>query len=162
MASFGSGSAPTRNTITFSFRLGPESALYCLSKNPTPTIENQVLQVPLRSRSGIWINYLSRSLQFTRRGEISRRVPRLRDEGGSTLSHQLVVTNHCFRPGIFCHSQGRMRLLAEILIIAALIFFCWNTPFKQYADRASRTITSTLDGMGGSLQKNQDKSVKRY
>lgn len=63
---------------------------------------------------------------------------------------------------IFCHSQKVMRLIAEILIIAALIFFCWNTPFKQYADRASRTITSALDGMGGSLQKNQDKSVKRY
>jgi hypothetical protein len=55
-----------------------------------------------------------------------------------------------------------MRLIAEILIIAALIFFGWITPFKQYADRASRTITSTLDGMGGSLQKHQDKSVKRY
>jgi hypothetical protein len=63
---------------------------------------------------------------------------------------------------IFCHSQGRMRLLAEILIIAALIYVGWNTPFKQYADRANRTITSTLDGMGGSLQKHQDKSVKRY
>ena len=63
---------------------------------------------------------------------------------------------------IFCHSQRRMRLIAEILIIAALIFFCWNTPFKQYADRANRTITSALDGLGGSLQKNQDKSVKRY
>jgi len=55
-----------------------------------------------------------------------------------------------------------MRLLAEILIIAALIYVGWNTPFKQYADRAHRTITSTLDEMGGTLQKHQDKSVKRY
>jgi len=62
----------------------------------------------------------------------------------------------------FLSLSGRMRLVAEILIIAALIFFGWNTPFKQYADRANRTITSTLDGMGGSLQKHQDKSVKRY
>ncbi len=55
-----------------------------------------------------------------------------------------------------------MRLLAEILIIAALIFVGWNTPFKQYADQAYAKVTSTLDSMGGSLQKNQDKSVKRY
>ena len=63
---------------------------------------------------------------------------------------------------IFCHSRKVMRLLAEILIIAALIFLGWNTPFKQYAERANRTITSTLDEMGGTLQKHQDKSVKRY
>jgi hypothetical protein len=55
-----------------------------------------------------------------------------------------------------------MRLLAEILIIAALIFFGWNKPFKDHAARANKTITSALDGLGGSLQKNQDKSVKRY
>ncbi|MGC2625870.1 MAG: hypothetical protein WA269_03460 [Candidatus Udaeobacter sp.] len=55
-----------------------------------------------------------------------------------------------------------MRLLAELLIIAALIYVDWNTPFKQYADRANTTITSTLDGMGGALQKHEDKSVKRY
>jgi hypothetical protein len=55
-----------------------------------------------------------------------------------------------------------MRLLAELLIIAALLYVGWNTPFKQYEDRANMTITSTLDGMGGALQKNQDKSVKRY
>jgi hypothetical protein len=55
-----------------------------------------------------------------------------------------------------------MRLLAEILVIAALIFLGWNTPFKDHVAKANRTITSTLDGMGGTLQKHQDKSVKRY
>ena len=63
---------------------------------------------------------------------------------------------------IFCHSRKVMRLLVELLVIAALIFLGWTTPFKQYADRANRTITSALDEMGGSLQKHQDKSVKRY
>jgi hypothetical protein len=55
-----------------------------------------------------------------------------------------------------------MRLLVEILIIAALIFFGWTTPFKDRADLAKANITSALDRMGGSLQKNQDKSVRRY
>jgi hypothetical protein len=55
-----------------------------------------------------------------------------------------------------------MRLLVEILIIAAVIAFGWNKPFKEHVDRAKATITSTLDGMGGTLQKHQDKSVKRY
>jgi hypothetical protein len=55
-----------------------------------------------------------------------------------------------------------MRLLVEILVIAALIYFGWNTTFKERADRAKATITSVLDGMGGMLQKNQDESVRRY
>jgi hypothetical protein len=55
-----------------------------------------------------------------------------------------------------------MRLLAEILIIAALISLGWNKPFKDHVAQANRTITSTLDSMGGALQKHQDKSVKRY
>jgi hypothetical protein len=55
-----------------------------------------------------------------------------------------------------------MRLLVEILIIAAVIFFGWNKPFKDQVAQASRTINSTLDSMGGTLQKHQDKSVKRY
>ena len=63
---------------------------------------------------------------------------------------------------MFCHSQGRMRLLAEILVIAALIFFCWNTPFKDHVARTKATITSALDSMGSTLQKHEDKSVKRY
>jgi hypothetical protein len=55
-----------------------------------------------------------------------------------------------------------MRLLAETLIIAALITLGWNTPYKRYYDQVYTEITSTLDRMGGSLQKNQDQSVKRY
>jgi hypothetical protein len=55
-----------------------------------------------------------------------------------------------------------MRLLAETLIIAALIAVGWNNPYKQYYDQAYTKITATLDNMGGSLQKNQDQSVKRY
>ena len=55
-----------------------------------------------------------------------------------------------------------MRLLAELVIIAALIFLGWNKTFKERADRAKVTIESTLDGLGGSLQKHQDKEVKRY
>jgi len=65
-------------------------------------------------------------------------------------------------PPNFCYSQKVMRLLAELLIIVALIFLGWNTPFNQYAYQAKTKITSVLDGLGGSLQKNQDKSVKRY
>jgi hypothetical protein len=55
-----------------------------------------------------------------------------------------------------------MRLLVEILVIAALIYFGWNTTFKERADRTKATITSVLDGLGGALQKNQDESVRRY
>jgi len=55
-----------------------------------------------------------------------------------------------------------MRLLAEALIIAGLISLGWNTPFSKYYRQAYTKVTSTLDSMGGSLQKNQDQSVKRY
>jgi hypothetical protein len=55
-----------------------------------------------------------------------------------------------------------MRLLVEVLIIAAVIAFGWNKPFKEHVARAKATITSTLDSMGGTLQKHQDKEVRRY
>ena len=55
-----------------------------------------------------------------------------------------------------------MRLLAEIVIIAALIYFGWNTPFKDQVARANTTINSKLHGVGSKLQKNQDPSVRRY
>ena len=54
-----------------------------------------------------------------------------------------------------------MRLLAEILIIAALIYFGWNTPFKDRVAQASTTITTKLHGLGSKLQKHQDPSVRR-
>ena len=55
-----------------------------------------------------------------------------------------------------------MRLMVEIVIIAAVIAFGWSKPFKDWADQAHHKINSTLDSLGGSLQKNQDPSVKRY
>jgi hypothetical protein len=55
-----------------------------------------------------------------------------------------------------------MRLLVEILIIAAVIFFGWNKPFKEQAALVKGKITNTLDSLGGTLQKHEDKSVKRY
>jgi hypothetical protein len=55
-----------------------------------------------------------------------------------------------------------MRLLVELVIIAALIFIGWTTPFKERVDQTKAKITSTLDSMGGTLQKHQDKDVRRY
>jgi hypothetical protein len=55
-----------------------------------------------------------------------------------------------------------MRLLVEILVVATVIYFGWNKPYKEYAIQANKTITSKLDGLGGTLQKHQDSSVKRY
>jgi len=55
-----------------------------------------------------------------------------------------------------------MRLLAEIGIIGALIYFGWNKPFKEQVAQASTTITTKLHGVGSKLQKNQDPSVRRY
>jgi hypothetical protein len=55
-----------------------------------------------------------------------------------------------------------MRLLAEIVIIAAVISLGWNKPFKEQVAHAKTTIESKLHGVGSTLQKNQDPSVKRY
>ena len=55
-----------------------------------------------------------------------------------------------------------MRLLVEILIIAALISVGWRTPYKQYADWAKTTIDLNLHRVGHTMQKNQDESVRRY
>jgi hypothetical protein len=55
-----------------------------------------------------------------------------------------------------------MRLLVEILIVAAVIYFGWNKPYKEYVARANKTITTKLDNLGGTLQKHEDSSVKRY
>ena len=55
-----------------------------------------------------------------------------------------------------------MRLLVEIVIIAAVIFLGWNKPFKEQVAQASTTIESKLNRTGSQLQKNQDESVKRY
>jgi hypothetical protein len=55
-----------------------------------------------------------------------------------------------------------MRLLAEILIIGALIFLGWNKPFKDQVAQANTTITNKIHGVGSKLQKHQDPSVRRY
>jgi hypothetical protein len=59
-------------------------------------------------------------------------------------------------------SKIMRRLFVEIAIIAAVIFFGWNTPFKDWTAQAYAKINSTFDSMGGKLQKHQDASVKRY
>ena len=55
-----------------------------------------------------------------------------------------------------------MRLVAEIIIIAALISLGWNKPFKEQFAQASTTITTQLSGHGSNLQKHQDPSVRRH
>jgi hypothetical protein len=55
-----------------------------------------------------------------------------------------------------------MRLVVEILIVAALIYFGWNKPFKERVAQANTTITSKLHGVGSKLQKHEDPSVRRY
>jgi hypothetical protein len=37
-----------------------------------------------------------------------------------------------------------MRLLIEILVIAALIYFAWDTPFKEWGNRATAVLQSHL------------------
>jgi Tfp pilus assembly protein PilO len=55
-----------------------------------------------------------------------------------------------------------MRLLMEIVIIAAVISLGWNRPFKEQLAQVSTTIESKLNHTGSKLQKNQDPSVRRY
>jgi hypothetical protein len=64
--------------------------------------------------------------------------------------------------GRFLSVSDIMRFLAELVIIAAVIFLGWNKPFKEQLASASTTIESKLHGTGTKLQKNQDSSVKRY
>ena len=72
------------------------------------------------------------------------------------------VTNSIDFAPFFLTILDIMRLFVEILIIAAVIAFGWNKPFKDWTDQAKTKITYTLDSLGGSLQKNQDSSVRRY
>ena len=37
-----------------------------------------------------------------------------------------------------------MRLLVEVLVIGALIYFGWDTPFKQWGERATAAIQKVL------------------
>jgi len=75
---------------------------------------------------------------------------------------QRVNDFHCSHPAFFGNVDIMRRLLFEIVIIAAVIFLGWNTPFKDWTAQAYAKINSTFDSLGGNLQKNQDPSVKRY
>lgn len=55
-----------------------------------------------------------------------------------------------------------MRLLAEIIIIAALISLGWNKPFSEQVAQANTIITTKLHDLGSKLQKHQDPSVRRH
>jgi hypothetical protein len=37
-----------------------------------------------------------------------------------------------------------MRLLIEILVIAVLIYFGWDTPFKEWGNRATTVLQTRL------------------
>jgi hypothetical protein len=54
-----------------------------------------------------------------------------------------------------------MRLLVEILIVAAVIALGWSKPFKDWTAQAKTKITATLNDVGSKVQKHQDPSVKR-
>jgi len=72
------------------------------------------------------------------------------------------VTNSIDLTPFFLAMLDIMRLLVEIVIIAAVIALGWNTPFKDWTAQAKTKISYALDGLGGTLQKNQDSSVRRY
>jgi len=59
-------------------------------------------------------------------------------------------------------SEIMKRLLIEIAIIAAVIWFGWNRPFGEWVGQSTGKVNATLDDLSGDLQKNQDPSVKRY
>ena len=76
-----------------------------------------------------------------------------------TLNRSPILIDFAAR---FLSLSNVMRLLAELVIIAALIFLGWNKPFKDQVAQANRTITTKLHGVGSKLQKHQDPSVRRY
>ena len=78
-----------------------------------------------------------------------------------TRFNELTISIALTRPFLPI-SKIMRRLFVEIVIIAAVIYLGWNTPFKDWTAQAYTKINSTFDSMGGSLQKNQDPSVKRY
>ena len=63
----------------------------------------------------------------------------------------------------FWQSRAFMkRLFIEVVIIGGLIWFAWNKPFGVWTAQTYTSISDAFDRLGGSLQKNQDQSVKRY
>ncbi len=88
---------------------------------------------------------------------LSRRSPATAGRRRNILTNLIDLT----RPFLTV-SKDMRRLFVEIAIIAAVIFFGWNTPYKDWTAQAYEKINSAFDSMGGNLQKNQDPSVKRY
>ena len=81
----------------------------------------------------------------------------------SVLSWARVITKiKLTSTGAILPVSKNMRLLAEIVIIGALIYLGWNKPFKDQVAQTSTTITTKLSGLGSKLQKHQDPSVRRY
>jgi len=80
----------------------------------------------------------------------------------------LLVASDCSRrfPLISRCVSGNLghmkRLLIEVVIIGGLIWFAWNKPFGVWTSQTYTSISDAFDRLGGSLQKNQDQSVKRY
>jgi hypothetical protein len=91
---------------------------------------------------------------------LSRRPQSDRPTSPSTIQRFNDLTI-AFGPAFLSLSEI-MRLLAELVIIAALIFYGWTTPFKDHVAQANTTITTKLHGLGSKLQKHQDPSVRRY
>ena len=108
-----------------------------------------------------------RSCSAVQPGTVGKSVaaPRMIEEDSSALLNlrPFYASTIVIDPGPqFLSFSLAMRLLVEILIIAAVIYVGWNKPYKEYVARANSTITSKLDGLGGNLQKHEDSSVKRY
>ena len=68
------------------------------------------------------------------------------------LDHSSLQQFSLISVRIFCHSQPVMRLVAEIIIIAALISLGWNKPFKEQFAQASTTITTKFTASGRSCK----------
>jgi hypothetical protein len=43
-----------------------------------------------------------------------------------------------------CESPFRMRLLIEVLVISVLIYCGWDTPFKEWGNRATAVLQTRL------------------
>ena len=81
-----------------------------------------------------------------------------RSVGGETIRERAILIDLAPR---FLAFSDIMRFVIEVVIIGVVISLGWSKPFKDWADQANRTITSTLHDVGSKLQKHQDPSVKR-
>ena len=70
------------------------------------------------------------------------------------LDHSSLQQFSLISVRIFCHSQPVMRLVAEIIIIAALISLGWSKPFKDQFAQANTIITTKLQAASDRSCKN--------